>query len=96
MIFVERRQFHPRYETLDDMTPGLAFGIGCFQCLALFPGFSRSAATIMGGMILGARRPLAAEYSFIAAVPIMVAVRIMIAYLPKGNHPTIGVPWIHA
>ena len=58
---------------LDDMTPGLAFGIGCFQCLALFPGFSRSAATIMGGMILGARRPLAAEYSFIAAVPIMVA-----------------------
>ena len=73
MIFVERRQFHPRYETLDDMTPGLAFGIGCFQCLALFPGFSRSAATIMGGMILGARRPLAAEYSFIAAVPIMVA-----------------------
>ena len=73
MIFVERRQFHPRYETPDDMTPGLAFGIGCFQCLALFPGFSRSAATIMGGMILGARRPLAAEYSFIAAVPIMVA-----------------------
>ena len=58
MIFVERRQFHPRYETLDDMTPGLAFGIGCFQCLALFPGFPRSAATIMGGMILfhGLRR----------------------------------------
>ena len=41
MIFVERRQFHPRYETLDDMTPGLAFGIGCFQCLALFPGLRR-------------------------------------------------------
>ena len=57
-------------EELDLLT---AFKIGCFQCLALFPGFSRSAATIMGGMILGARRPLAAEYSFIAAVPIMVA-----------------------
>ena len=55
------------------MTPRLALGIGCFQCLALWPGFSRSAATIMGGMMLGAKRPLAAEYSFIAAVPIMVA-----------------------
>ena len=63
----------PRYITLDEMTPKLALGIGCFQCLALWPGFSRSASTIMGGMLLGAKRSLAAEYSFIAAVPIMVA-----------------------
>ncbi|MFI3271382.1 MAG: undecaprenyl-diphosphate phosphatase [Pseudomonadota bacterium] len=62
-----------RYHTLDDMTPRLALGIGLFQCLALWPGFSRSAATIMGGMILGAKRNVAAEYSFIAAVPIMFA-----------------------
>lgn len=62
-----------RYKTLDEMTPSLALGIGCFQCLALWPGFSRSAATIMGGMLLGARRTLATEYSFLAAVPIMFA-----------------------
>jgi undecaprenyl-diphosphatase len=55
------------------MTPLLALGVGLFQCLALWPGFSRSAATIMGGMIMGADRKLAAEYSFIAAVPIMMA-----------------------
>ena len=74
MIFVvERRKVRDRYYTLDEMTPGLAFGIGCFQCLSLWPGFSRSAATIMGGMLLGAKRSLAAEYSFIGAVPIMVA-----------------------
>lgn len=73
MIFVEKRKFKTTCITLDDMTPKLALGIGCFQCLALWPGFSRSAATIMGGMLLGAKRPLAAEYSFIAAVPIMVA-----------------------
>ena len=74
MIFVvERRRGRDRYYELDEMTPTLALGIGCFQCLALWPGFSRSAATIMGGMLLGAKRSLAAEYSFIAAVPIMFA-----------------------
>ncbi|MBQ9406972.1 MAG: undecaprenyl-diphosphate phosphatase [Desulfovibrio sp.] len=73
MILVERRRFKPVFITLDDISPRLALGIGCFQCLALWPGFSRSAATIMGAMLLGARRPLAAEYSFIAAVPIMFA-----------------------
>ncbi len=73
MILVERHKFRPTYISLDDITPRLALGIGCFQCLALWPGFSRSAATIMGGMLLGARRSLAAEYSFIAAVPIMIA-----------------------
>ncbi len=73
MIVVERRRYEATSQTLDEMTPRLALGIGCFQCLALWPGFSRSASTIMGGMILGATRRLAAEYSFIAAVPIMVA-----------------------
>lgn len=73
MIFVERRTYEAKSHSLDELTPKLALGIGCFQCLALWPGFSRSASTIMGGMILGATRTLAAEYSFIAAVPIMVA-----------------------
>ncbi len=56
---------------LEGMTPRLALGIGLFQCLSLWPGFSRSASTILGGMILGADRRLATEYSFLAAVPIM-------------------------
>lgn len=74
MIFVvEARRRRPRFMALDDVTPGLALGVGLFQCLALWPGFSRAAATIMGGMLLGADRKLAAEYSFVAAVPIMFA-----------------------
>lgn len=73
MIAVEKRKMRPAYITLDDINFKTALGIGCFQCLALWPGFSRSASTIMGGMLLGARRSLAAEYSFIAAVPIMFA-----------------------
>ncbi len=73
IIMVEVLPFKKRFFLLDDMNPKLALGIGLFQCLALWPGFSRSGATIMGGMILGADRKLAAEYSFIAAVPIMFA-----------------------
>lgn len=73
ILLVERRPRASTVSTLDQITPRLALGIGCFQCLALWPGFSRSAATIMGGMLLGADRRLAAEYSFIAAVPIMFA-----------------------
>lgn len=73
ILAVEALPRRERVARLDQMTPALALGIGMFQCLALWPGFSRSAATIMGGMLLGARRGVAAEYSFIAAVPIMIA-----------------------
>jgi undecaprenyl-diphosphatase len=73
ILVVESMPRKNRFQTLDDVTPGLALYVGLFQCLALWPGFSRSAATIMGGMIYGAKRSLAAEYSFIAAVPIMIA-----------------------
>ncbi len=57
---------------VDGLTARQAFGVGCFQCLALWPGFSRSASTIAGGMLLGLSRRDAAEYSFLAAVPIIV------------------------
>ena len=75
MLIVERRKktFREKYHDLDDMSPALALGIGLFQCLSLWPGFSRSAAIILGAMILGSRRRLAVEYSFISAVPLMLA-----------------------
>ncbi len=73
IFIVEQWRPRARVQGLDDLTPMLGLGIGFFQCLALWPGFSRSAATIMGGMLLGVERKTAAEYSFLAAVPIMVA-----------------------
>lgn len=73
MLLVERKNHVGRVRSIDDITPCMALGIGIFQCFSLWPGFSRSASTIMGGMLLGARREVAAEYSFIAAVPIMFA-----------------------
>ncbi len=48
------------------------FGIGCFQCLAMIPGTSRSAASIIGGMLLRTSRPAAAEFSFFLAIPTML------------------------
>jgi undecaprenyl-diphosphatase len=49
-----------------------ALGIGFFQCLAMVPGTSRSMATILGGRLLGLGRKTAAEYSFFAAVPVLM------------------------
>ena len=73
ILLVESLPRTRRCSSLDQLTPLAALGVGCFQCLALWPGFSRAAATIMGGMVLGLPRRLAAEYSFIAAVPLMFA-----------------------
>ncbi len=50
-----------------------AFLIGLIQCLAIVPGTSRSAATIIGALALGLARPLAAEYSFLLAIPTVTA-----------------------
>ncbi|MBN1268138.1 MAG: undecaprenyl-diphosphate phosphatase [Kiritimatiellae bacterium] len=57
-----------------------ALGIGLFQCLALWPGVSRAAATIMGGLFVGLRRRAATEYSFFAAVPIMLGACLFALY----------------
>ncbi|MDR3639822.1 MAG: undecaprenyl-diphosphate phosphatase [Humidesulfovibrio sp.] len=77
MFFVEarasRRSRVRLVGGLDSVSPRLALGIGFFQCLALWPGFSRAGATIMGGMLLNMDRKTAAEYSFLAAVPVMCA-----------------------
>jgi undecaprenyl-diphosphatase len=59
--------------SLDALTFKQALGIGLFQVLSLWPGVSRAAATIVGGLLLGLGRKEAAEFSFLIAVPIMLA-----------------------
>lgn len=54
-----------------------AFKIGCFQTLALVPGTSRSAATILGGLILGCDRLVATEFSFYLAIPTMLGATVL-------------------
>lgn len=60
--------------TVDGLGFAAALGIGLFQCLALWPGFSRAAATIGGAMLLGLTRRAAAEFSFLVAAPVLLAV----------------------
>lgn len=57
-----------------------AFKIGLFQCIAMIPGVSRSAATIIGGMTVGMNRKSAAEFSFFLAVPTMFAATVYKLY----------------
>jgi undecaprenyl-diphosphatase len=68
LVLAERFGKHEREE--DTITYRDALLIGCFQALALIPGTSRSGITIIGGLILGLKRPAAARFSFLAATPI--------------------------
>jgi undecaprenyl-diphosphatase len=60
-----------RTTSLDRLTLAQALGIGVFQILSLWPGTSRSAATMLGGMLFGLDRKDAAEFSFLVAVPVL-------------------------
>lgn len=57
--------------TLEDLSWKTALGIGCFQVLSLVPGTSRSGSTIIGGLLLGTTRSVAAKFTFFLAIPVM-------------------------
>ncbi len=71
MLFAERLQTRVRFRAVEEISPGAALAIGGAQCLALIPGMSRSAATIIGGLLVGVERRTAAEFSFFAALPVL-------------------------
>ena len=62
---------------LKDITYKQALGIGVFQLLSLIPGTSRSGATIIGGLILGLERSIAAEFTFFLAIPVMLGASLL-------------------
>jgi undecaprenyl-diphosphatase len=97
LIFVvERLAPRPRVHETSELSLGTAFGVGLAQVLALYPGVSRSGATIMGAYGLGCSRRVAAEFSFFLAVPVLVAASALDLYKSRGflsvaDAPVFGV-----
>ncbi|WP_322354502.1 undecaprenyl-diphosphate phosphatase [Paratractidigestivibacter sp.] len=76
-----------RVQTIEELDWKTAIGIGIFQVLSMVPGTSRSGSTIIGGLILGCSRTVAAEFTFYLAIPVMAgasALRLVKFFL-KGN-----------
>lgn len=71
LLWIDRRAPVPRHRDAMEFPPGLALRIGLFQCLALVPGVSRSGATIVGGLLMGADKRSATEFSFFLSMPTM-------------------------
>ncbi len=100
ILWVEKRaQPKVRIENIDDMTPMDAFKVGLVQCLGMIPGTSRSGATIIGGMLLGLSRKVAAEFSFFLAIPTLVGAGVYSLYkeralLSMADLPLFGVGFV--
>jgi len=73
ILFIEKKYREPKITSIENLSFKTALLIGFVQCLAMIPGTSRSAATIMGAMVFGASRLVATEFSFFLAIPTMVA-----------------------
>lgn len=73
-IIVEKLNKKTTVNSIDDMSYKTALAIGLFQVLSIVPGTSRSGSTILGGMMAGCSREVAAEFSFFLAIPVMLGV----------------------
>lgn len=76
-ILIEKKNRSAKITSMNDLSYKTALFIGLFQVLSIIPGTSRSGATILGAIILGTSRELAAEFSFFLAIPVMVGVSFL-------------------
>jgi undecaprenyl-diphosphatase len=84
ILLAERFKPAPRIDGVDGIEWRQALAVGLFQCLALWPGVSRSGATIIGGLLCGLERRAAATYSFLAAVPVLAAATVYDLYRSRA------------
>jgi len=100
-IFIERKNSLAKVNDMKEMTYKTALVIGLFQVLSIIPGTSRSGATILGAILIGCSRSLAAEFSFFLAIPVMFGVSFLKigsylkdAYIDKIISPLPVGDWV--
>lgn len=86
LLFIDRVYTRPTIHTEKEVSFKKAFTVGIWQCLAMMPGTSRSAASIIGGMQQGFTRKAAAEFSFFLAVPTMLAVTVYSVFVKDWDY----------
>ena len=89
LLFVDKWFQNPTIQDEKEITIKKAVIIGFWQCLAMMPGTSRSAASIIGGMTQGLSRKAAAEFSFFLAVPTMLAVTVYSVFVKTWGKGTV-------
>jgi len=99
LIWVDRIKLKPRYFEATEFTLPVYFAIGLAQCLSMIPGVSRSGATIVSAMLLGAERRAAAEFSFWLAMPTMAGAFAFDLYknhaqMNSGNLTLVAVGFV--
>lgn len=85
LLFIDKAFNNPSIHSEKEITYGKSFLTGLWQCIAMIPGVSRSAASIIGGMQQGLTRSAAAEFSFFLAVPTMAAATLYSLFLKKWD-----------
>jgi undecaprenyl-diphosphatase len=88
LLFIDRAAPPPRRNDPMKLPLLTAFGIGCFQVLAMIPGTSRSGSTIVGSMLMGVDKRAAAEFSFFLAIPTMAGAFAIDAF--KNRHELLA------
>jgi undecaprenyl-diphosphatase len=101
ILAVERFARRPSVLDVDAIPWRAALGVGFAQCLSLLPGMSRSATTIMGGMAIGLERKVATRFSFLLAIPTMLAASLYSLFkarhdLTAGDAPFFAVGFLLA
>lgn len=101
LLWIDKRKVQPVYTDASAFPLSVYLRIGLFQCLAMVPGVSRSGATIVGALLMGADKRSAAEFSFFLAMPTMAGAFAYDLYknrdiLSAADLPIIGTGFIFA